>query len=81
VHPDNRSEEPRDSVFGGDGFQGIGDGLIESLIGARPGGCRFSLISSIGVFLQFNGLRHNIDGLGRSASDNNTFWVSVNFAF
>jgi hypothetical protein len=29
----------------------------------------------------FNGLRHNIDGLGRNASDNNTLWVSVFFAF
>jgi hypothetical protein len=32
-------------------------------------------------FLQFNGLRHNIDGLGRSASDNNTLGLSVFFAF
>jgi hypothetical protein len=32
-------------------------------------------------FVRFNGLRHNIDGIGRNASDNNTLWVSVFFAF
>lgn len=32
-------------------------------------------------FTRFNGLRRNIDGLGRSASDNNTLWLSVFFAF
>lgn len=32
-------------------------------------------------FVQFNGLRHNIDGIGRNASDNNTLWLSVFFAF
>jgi len=32
-------------------------------------------------FVQFNGLRRNIDGIGRNASDNNTLWLSVFFAF
>lgn len=32
-------------------------------------------------FLDFNGVRHNIDGMGRNASDNNTFWLTVFFAF
>ena len=32
-------------------------------------------------FLRFNGLRRNIDGIGRNASDNNTLWLSVFFAF
>ncbi len=32
-------------------------------------------------FGRFNGLRHNIDGIGRNASDNNTLWLSVFFAF
>ena len=32
-------------------------------------------------FLQFNGVSHNIDGMGRNASDNNTLWLSVFFAF
>ena len=32
-------------------------------------------------FVEFNGLKHNIDGLGRNASDNNTLWLSVFFAF
>jgi hypothetical protein len=32
-------------------------------------------------FLSFNGLRRNIDGMGRNASDNNTLWVSVFYAF
>ena len=32
-------------------------------------------------FVRFDGLRHNIDGLGRNASDNNTLWLSVFFAF
>jgi hypothetical protein len=32
-------------------------------------------------FFRFNGLRHNIDGLGRNASDNNTLWVSAFFGF
>jgi hypothetical protein len=32
-------------------------------------------------FLRFNGLQHNIDGLGRNATDNNTLWLSVFFAF
>ncbi len=32
-------------------------------------------------FVRFNGLQHNIDGMGRNASDNNTLWVSVFYAF
>jgi hypothetical protein len=32
-------------------------------------------------FVKFNGLSNNIDGLGRSASDNNTLWLTVFFAF
>lgn len=32
-------------------------------------------------FIDFNGLRHNVDGIGRNASDNNTLWLSVFFAF
>jgi hypothetical protein len=32
-------------------------------------------------FVRFNGLRHDIDGIGRNASDNNTLWLSVFFAF
>ena len=32
-------------------------------------------------FLTFNGVSHNIDGMGRNASDNNTLWLSVFFAF
>jgi hypothetical protein len=32
-------------------------------------------------FVDFNGLRKNIDGMGRNATDNNTFWLSVFFAF
>ena len=32
-------------------------------------------------FVRFNGLRHNIDGIGRNASDNNTLWLSLFFAF
>lgn len=32
-------------------------------------------------FVKFNGLKSNIDGLGRSATDNNTIWLSVFFAF
>ena len=32
-------------------------------------------------FWKFNGLEKNIDGLGRHASDNNTLWLSVFFAF
>lgn len=32
-------------------------------------------------FTQFNGLRRNVDGMGRSASDNNTLWLNVFFAF
>lgn len=32
-------------------------------------------------FVRFNGLRHNVDGNGRNASDNNTLWLSVFFAF
>jgi hypothetical protein len=31
-------------------------------------------------FVRFNGLRSNIDGLGRNASDNNTLWFSIFFA-
>jgi len=30
---------------------------------------------------QFNGASHNYDGFGRNASDNNTLWLSVFFAF
>ena len=32
-------------------------------------------------FTRFNGLSNNIDGLGRSASDNNTLWLTLFFAF
>lgn len=32
-------------------------------------------------FVKFNGLKNNIDGLGRNASDNNTLWLTVFFAF
>jgi hypothetical protein len=32
-------------------------------------------------FLRFDGLRHNIDGIGRNASDNNTLWLTLFFAF
>lgn len=32
-------------------------------------------------FLRYNGLSNNIDGAGRSASDNNTLWLTVFFAF
>ena len=32
-------------------------------------------------FVKFNGLSNNIDGLGRKASDNNTLWLNVFFAF
>ncbi|MBV8550354.1 MAG: hypothetical protein JOY54_03570 [Acidobacteriaceae bacterium] len=32
-------------------------------------------------FGRLNGLRHNVDGIGRNASDNNTLWLSVFFAF
>jgi hypothetical protein len=32
-------------------------------------------------FVRFNGLRHDIDGMGRNASDNNTLWLSVFFGF
>ena len=32
-------------------------------------------------FVRFNGLRHDIDGMGRSASDNNTLWLSIFFGF
>ena len=32
-------------------------------------------------FIRFQNLRHNIDGIGRNASDNNTLWLSVFFAF
>ncbi|MDQ2777512.1 MAG: hypothetical protein M3Y57_21745 [Acidobacteriota bacterium] len=32
-------------------------------------------------FARFNGLRNNIDGIGRKASDNNTLWLSVFCAF
>jgi hypothetical protein len=32
-------------------------------------------------FVKFNGLKNNIDGLGRGASDNNTLWLTVFFAF
>jgi hypothetical protein len=32
-------------------------------------------------FFKFNGLTNNIDGLGRSPSDNNTLWLSMFFAF
>ena len=28
-------------------------------------------------FVKFNGLRSNVDGLGRSAADNNTLWLNV----
>ncbi len=39
------------------------------------------IIAQYRGFGSFNGLRHNIDGLGRNASDNNTLWLSVFFAF
>jgi hypothetical protein len=32
-------------------------------------------------FTKFNGLKSDIDGLGRRPSDNNTLWVSMFFAF
>jgi hypothetical protein len=32
-------------------------------------------------FFEFNGVSRNIDGMGRNASDNNTLWLSVFFAF
>ena len=32
-------------------------------------------------FVKFNGLKNNIDGLGRSATNNNTLWLSLFFAF
>jgi hypothetical protein len=32
-------------------------------------------------FTKFNGLTRNIDGLGRTPSDNNTIWLSLFFAF
>ena len=32
-------------------------------------------------FGRLNGLRHNVDGMGRNASDDNTLWLSVFFAF
>ena len=32
-------------------------------------------------FVRWKGLRHDIDGMGRNASDNNTLWLSVFFAF
>ncbi len=32
-------------------------------------------------FVRFNGLKDNIDGLGRKPSDNNTLWLTVFFAF
>ena len=32
-------------------------------------------------FSRFNGLKNNIDGLGRAPSDNNTLWLTVFFAF
>jgi hypothetical protein len=28
-----------------------------------------------------NGRRHNIDGIGRDANDDNTLWLSVFFGF
>jgi hypothetical protein len=39
------------------------------------------LIAQYRGFVRFDGLRHNIDGMGRSASDNNTLWLSLFFAF
>jgi hypothetical protein len=32
-------------------------------------------------FTKFNGLKYNIDGMSRSASDNNAAWLSLYFAF
>jgi hypothetical protein len=32
-------------------------------------------------FFKFNGLTGNIDGLGRTPGDNNTFWLSMFMAF
>jgi hypothetical protein len=32
-------------------------------------------------FFDVNGRRHNIDGIGRNASDDNTLWLSVFFGF
>ena len=32
-------------------------------------------------YTSFNGQNHNIDGLGRSPSDNNTLWLNLFFAF
>jgi hypothetical protein len=39
------------------------------------------LMAQYSGFFRFNGLRHNVDGNGRSASDNNSLWLSVFFAF
>jgi hypothetical protein len=39
------------------------------------------LIAQYRGFFQVNGRRHNIDGIGRSASDDNTLWLSVFFGF
>ncbi|MGA7415872.1 MAG: hypothetical protein WBW33_35700 [Bryobacteraceae bacterium] len=39
------------------------------------------LIAQYQGFGRFNGRRYNIDGMGRNARDNNTFWLSVFFAF
>ncbi|MFZ0639474.1 MAG: hypothetical protein WA020_13395 [Candidatus Acidiferrales bacterium] len=32
-------------------------------------------------FFKFNGLTHNIDGMGRTPGDNNTLWLSMSMAF
>ena len=32
-------------------------------------------------FLKFNGLTHNIDGMGRTPGDNNTLWLSMSMVF
>jgi hypothetical protein len=39
------------------------------------------LIAQYRGFFQVNGRRNNIDGIGRTASDDNTLWLSVFFGF
>lgn len=39
------------------------------------------LIAQYRGFLSYRGMSSNIDGAGRSATDNNTFWLSAYFAF
>jgi hypothetical protein len=39
------------------------------------------LIAQYHGFFQVNGRRHNIDGIGRSASEDNTLWLSMFYGF